>query len=122
MARYKFGSFRRSTPLVLPTSLHVEHCYGVHGKGFAHHPKPGWTIDVLLVNDERETVYERIVVGAGRPFIIPERADRKWRVLGWRMFDGSLPLGELEAVDPKIAQIQFLSPVWKDDEFDGSYF
>jgi len=32
-----------------------------------------------------------------------------WKTFGWRMGDGSLPLGEHDAVDPDLAQFEFLS-------------
>ena len=31
-----------------------------------------------------------------------------WKILGWRMADGSMPLGDYDAVDPDLAQFDYL--------------
>jgi hypothetical protein len=36
------------------------------------------------------------------------RGKKGWATLGWVMADGSLPLGELDAVDPALAQYHYL--------------
>jgi len=30
-----------------------------------------------------------------------------WRILGWRMADGSMPLGEYDEVNPELAQMDY---------------
>ena len=35
-------------------------------------------------------------------------ANSGWRILGWRMADGSMPLGDYDEVDPELAQIDYL--------------
>ena len=37
------------------------------------------------------------------------RLDAQWVRLGWVMTDGSLPLGELDEVDPDLAQFEYLA-------------
>jgi hypothetical protein len=107
--------FKVSKPLALPTSKHTVRCYATHGKGYAHLPPCHTDIDVLLLaaaDGELRWVlahyYER------HTWLCPEYAGRReWLGLGWRTIDGSLPLGELDTVDPALAQVQFLGNPFK---------
>ncbi len=36
------------------------------------------------------------------------RGKTEWAMLGWVMADGSLPFGELDRVDPEMAQVRYL--------------
>jgi len=109
--RYKSATLRFSKPLALPSSKRIERCYAKHGKAFAHSPPQGVAIELLLINACREI---RVVIGrcedthALMTDEIP-REGGNWKILGWRMVDGSKPLGEYDAVDPELAQFAFLS-------------
>lgn len=119
MGRYKSGTFQISKPLSLPTSKRVEACYSVHGKGFAKEPPVGAALDMLVV-DPRSLV-TRWVPGmyAGlHTWRCPGLADDStWLFLGWRVLDGSMPLGEYDRVDPEIAQLKYLRPPHSRDQF-----
>jgi len=34
--------------------------------------------------------------------------DEGWKILGWRMADETMPLGEYDATDPELAQFDYL--------------
>lgn len=108
--RFKSPTMRFGVPLSVPASLHVERCYGKHGKGYGGCPARGSNIELVLVNAERKiwTVdgyfpephkYVTDAVGLGGD---------GWKILGWRMADGSMPLGEYDAIDPELAQFDYL--------------
>ena len=108
--RFKTGTMRFGVPLSVPASLHVERCYGMHGKGYAGCPPRSSDLDLVLVNAERTL---RTVDG-----FYPEHhkfltdavglGGDGWKILGWRMSDGSLPLGEHDTIDPELAQFDYL--------------
>lgn len=89
--RFKTGTMRFGVPLSVPASLHVERCYGMHGKGYAGCPPRSSDLDLVLVNAERTL---RTVDG-----FYPEHhkfltdavglGGDGWKILGWRMSDGS---------------------------------
>lgn len=95
-----------SVPLAVPGSRRTERCYALHGK--ARDRDPGWNtqVELVLVDAERDV---RNVLGYHRT---PDRfvcdVEPGWRVLGWRMADGSLPFGDYDLVDPDLAQIDAL--------------
>jgi len=109
--RYKSATLQFGKPLALPSSKRIERCYAKHGKAFAHSPRQAVPIELLLINARREV---RLVVGhcehthALMTDEVPRDGD-KWKILGWRMVDGSMPLGDYDAVDPDLAQFEFLS-------------
>jgi len=107
--RFKSVTMKFGVPLSVPGSRQVERCYGMHGKGFAGSPEPGTAIDLLLINPLRQVWLA--------PGYFPERhsyrtdaveRDSGWRILGWRMADGSMPLGDHDDVDPELAQWDYL--------------
>ena len=90
--RFKSATMKFGVPLSVPGSLHIERCYGKHGKGYARTPPRYSAIELVLINEARQlwTVsgrhqetheYVTSVVGVDG-----------WRILGWRMADGSMPL------------------------------
>jgi hypothetical protein len=110
MGRYKSRTMRFGVPLSVPGSRYVEHCYGMHGKGYGHTPPRTSSIELILVNDQRQLwrvdgyfpeahKYVTDAVGLG---------GNGWKILGWRMADESMPLGEYDAVDPELAQFDYL--------------
>jgi hypothetical protein len=111
MARNRFNL---SKPLSLPTSKIVLHCYASHGKGFLGKPSPNVPIRILAINDKRQTRWEvgwmsdQVQTGLQCPALAHTMTE--WKCLGWVYADGSLPLGELDAVDPKLAQFDNLGP------------
>jgi len=109
--RYKSATLQFRKPLALPTSERIVHCYAKHGKAFANSPAEHAPIELVLINSRRDV---RVVAGhcehthALMTDEVPRDGD-KWKILGWRMVDGSMPLGEYDVVDPEIAQFEFLS-------------
>lgn len=108
--RLRSSTMRFGVPLSVPGSRHVERCYGKHGKGFGGCPPRRSNLELILLNAERMlwTVdghfpephkYVTDAVGPGGD---------GWKILGWRMADGSMPLGEYDAVDPELAQFDYL--------------
>ena len=107
--RFKSVTMKFGVPLAVRGSRRVERCYAMHGKGFAGSPQPGSAIDLLLINPLRQVWLA--------PGYFPEphtyRTDAvecgsDWRILGWRMADGSMPLGDHDDVDPELAQWDYL--------------
>jgi len=93
-------------PLAVPGSRRTERCYALHGK--ARGRDPGWNaqVELVLLDGERDV---RNVLGYHRaPGRFVCDVEPGWRVLGWRMADGSLPYGDYEQVDPELAQIDGL--------------
>jgi len=103
----KFG-----LPLALPASKRVFHCYASHGKGygFASGPKAyPCQVRILAVSAGHETRWEDSVYTNLHKWSCPALAGQnEWRRLGWIMADGSLPFGDLDAVDPDLAQFNYL--------------
>ena len=95
-----------NVPLAVPGSRRTERCYALHGK--ARDRDPGWNtqVELVLVDAERDV---RNVLGYHRT---PDRfvcdVEPGWRVLGWRMANGSMPYGDYDHVDPDLAQIDVL--------------
>jgi hypothetical protein len=108
--RFKSRTMRFGVPLSVPGSLRVERCYGKHGKGYGGCPPRASNLELVLVDAERRlwTVdgyfpephkYVTDAVGLN---------GEGWKILGWRMADGSMPLGDYDAVDPELAQFDYL--------------
>lgn len=78
-------------------------CYACQGKAYIFHPLAGEAASIILVNAEREV---RIVNGVGS-FLVSWACEvdvlGEWRVLGWIPPGGELRHGELESVDPDLA-------------------
>ena len=102
-------------PLALPSSRRVFECYASHGKayGFASGPRVHpCRVRILAVNRDRETRWEDSVYENVHQWRCQALVDQgEWRRLGWVMPDGSLPFGDLEAVDPDMAQFDYLPGV-----------
>ena len=98
----------------MPESKRVLHCYASHGKGygFASGPREyGCAVRILAVNSARQTRWEDGVYVESHRWSCPALAGMsEWRRLGWAMPDGSLPFDELDAVDPELAQFDYLPP------------
>lgn len=108
--RYKSSTMKFGVPLSVPGSRYVEHCYGSHGKGYGGSPPRNSVIELILLNAQRQLwrvegyfpephKYVTDAVGLGGD---------GWKLLGWRMADGSMPLGEYDALDPELAQLDHL--------------
>ena len=108
--RFKSRTMRFGVPLSVPGSRYVEHCYGKHGKGYGGCPPRGSELELVMINAQRQLwrvagffpephTYVTDAVGLGGD---------GWKILGWRMADGSMPLGEYDAVDPELAQFDYL--------------
>jgi hypothetical protein len=99
---------------MLPTSKRVFQCYASHGKGYgvASVIRP-WPckVRILAINAARETRWEDGVYEDLHRWNCPAlKGQKEWRRLGWAMPDGSLPFGELDTVDPELAQFDYLPP------------
>ena len=108
--RYKSSTMKFRVPLSVPGSRYVEHCYGMHGKGYAHAPPRSSSIELILINHQRQLwrvegffpephTYVTDALGIG---------GEGWKILGWRMTDDSMPHGDYDAVDPELAQFDHL--------------
>lgn len=108
--RFTTSTMKFGVPLSVPGSRYVEHCYGKHGKGYGGVPLHDSAIELILINAQRQLwtvegyfpephAYLTDAVGTGGD---------GWKILGWRMADGSMPLGDYDAVDPELAQFDYL--------------
>ena len=50
--RYKSRTMQFGKPLALPSSVRVERCYAIHGKGYGH-PPPLGELELVLINAAR---------------------------------------------------------------------
>jgi len=100
--------FRKS--LSTPESKRIFQCYATHGKGYGHDPSiSGTDIRILLVNAARAVLWADARFDGRNYHCEAARLDAQWKRLGWVMVDGSLPLGELDAVNPDLAQFDYLA-------------
>jgi len=108
--RFKSPTMKFGVPLSVPGSRYVEHCYGMHGKGYGHTPPRNSDIVLILINAQRQIwrvdayfpgphKYVTDAVGLGGD---------GWKILGWKMTDGTMPLGDYDEVDPDLAQFDYL--------------
>jgi len=81
----------------------------MHGAGYARGPAEGAAIDLVLINGLRQ-LWTALGTHPRRHVFRTDAVGRNdgWRMLGWRMADGSMPLGEYDAVDPELAQFDYL--------------
>ena len=85
------------------------HCYPGDRSARVYTPPYNSDIRILAVSSKCETRWEDGYFDWTREWCCPALAsDPKWRQLGWVMADGSLPLGELQKVDPAMAQFSRL--------------
>jgi len=112
MGRYKSRTMRFGLPLALADSKRVFYCYASHGKGYGFASGPRTcpcAVRILAVNSARETRWEDGVYVSPHRWSCPAFSGKdEWRRLGWIMADGSLPFGELDVVDPELAQFEYL--------------
>ena len=91
-------------PLAGPFSKVVYHCYASHGKGFGGVPPWGAKTRSLCINlKTREVKWADSCYTSSGEYQCDEMRGPLgcgWARLGWIMADGSLPLGELDVVDP----------------------
>lgn len=96
-----------AVPLSVPGSRRVERCYAMPGKGSRIHAEA--RVELVLVDEERDVWNVLGVHHAASRFsssAVP--TDASWRVLGWRMADGSMPFGDYDLVDPDLAMFERL--------------
>jgi hypothetical protein len=111
------GGYKFYQALTSPTSTRVFYCYAMHGKGYgaASAPKPSIEpvgVRILALNRARETWWEDGAHVIMQGWSCPALAGLDdWRLLGWTMPDCSLLFGELDAVDPELAQFEYLPDV-----------
>jgi hypothetical protein len=98
-------------PLSTPASKVVYRCYATHGKGFGKNPPWGAAIRILVINGKREVHWHEGRFGKRDAQYECDtlRDQTEWKRLGWVMADGSLPHGELDAVDPELTQLDYLA-------------
>lgn len=105
----KFG-----VPLATPESRRVFHCYASHGKAYGRADPRPWpcSVRILCINSARETRWEVGIYEDLHEWRCPALVgDGNWRRLGWLPIDSSLPFGDLDAVDPDLAQFDYLPGV-----------
>jgi hypothetical protein len=111
MGRYKSSDrMKFGLPLATAESKQVFHCYATHGKAYGR-AIPNFAADVriVVINAARQAHWDDATFDPYKRFQCAVLSDpRDWRLLGWAMADGSLPFGELEPVDPLLAQFNFL--------------
>jgi hypothetical protein len=100
---------RFGVPLSVAGSRYVEHCYGSHGKGYSGTPPRSSAIELILLNAQRQLWFVDGYFPEPHKYLTDAAApDAGWRILGWRMADGSMPLGDYDAIDPELAQFDYL--------------
>lgn len=108
--RFKSPTMKFGVPLSVPSSRYVERCYGQHGKGYAGCPPRRANLELVLIDADRRLwtvdaffpepyTYVTDAVGLGGD---------GWKILGWRMADGTMPLGDYDEIDPDLAQFDYL--------------
>jgi hypothetical protein len=101
--------FQFNKPLSMLDSKVVYRCYATHGKGYGGCPPFNSPIRILCLSASGEVLW---VDGFYHPIdrftCDAMRGKKGWATLGWVMADGSFPLGELDAVDPALAQYGYL--------------
>jgi hypothetical protein len=107
--RYKSRTMKFGVPLSLPGSRYIEHCYAAPGKGYDGTPPSNSAIELVLVNAQRELWRVEGRYPEPHKYLTDATThDSGWRILGWRMADGSVPFGDYDAVDPDLAQFDYL--------------
>ncbi len=108
--RRSSSGFNFHAALSTPDSKVVYHCYSSHGRVYAQTPPWGSKIQVLCMNmTTREVkIVDGLFTEDGEWHCDEMRGQKDWARLGWTMADGSLPLGELDIVDPALTQVGYL--------------
>jgi len=111
MGRYKSSDrMKFGLPLATAEAKQVFHCHSTHGKAYGR-AIPNFTtaVRIVVINAAREAHWEDATFDPYKRFRCAALdPPRDWKLLGGAMADGSLPFGELDAVDPLIAQYDFL--------------
>lgn len=96
-------------PLAVPGSRRIERCYAMQGKGGGETPARNARVELVLVDDTRD-VWNVLGFHPESHRFMSDALDPEsdWRILGWRMADGSRPLGDYDVVDPDLAQLERL--------------
>lgn len=89
--------------LSTPESKRVVRCYAIEGAAYIHHPMHGERCTIILLNEAREILIVRQSASFGGWYDSDEVPLGDWRVLGWIPAGGELRHGELDAVDPDLA-------------------
>src|SRR5665213_2520220 len=100
--------WRKPPPHVLstPDSVHTIDCYAAQGKGATFNPISSTHCELVLINAD----WQVMIVPGYAPANWQLQTDAValgsgWLVLGWRPLDGTLPFGELDRVDPLLADL-----------------
>jgi hypothetical protein len=103
--------WRKPPPHILstPESVRTVACYAAQGKGEYRAPLATTRFHLVLIDPSREV----LIVPGYAPHQWTFHTDAiengsAWLVLGWRPPDGSLPHGDLDLVDPDLADLKKL--------------
>jgi hypothetical protein len=111
--------FQFNKPLSMPDSRVVFRCYATHGKGYGGCPPFNSIIRILCLSASGEVLWaDGFYHPLDRFTCDSMRGVKGWAMLGWVMSEQSLPLGELDRVDPALAQYDYLPLI---DERDCSF-
>jgi hypothetical protein len=117
--RFKSHTFQFRKPLATPESKIVYQCYATHGKGYGGSPPFNTSVHILCLSKTGEVKWTDGFYSSINGFECNAmRGVKGWAMLGWVMSDQSLPLGELDRVDPALAQYSYLPLV---DDRDCSF-
>ena len=106
--RYAYG-YEFNKPLSGPQSKTVIRCYASHGIGYGKDAPPNSAIRLVAINAAREVRWVDAFYCALKGYVCEEMTGaRDWRRLGYVLADGSQPHGEMDAVDPQMAQFEYL--------------
>lgn len=84
----------------------------MHGKAAAHQAPHDQPVLLALINEARAIRWEdgQLESWASHGYTCAATTlGDSWKVLGWVMADGSLPMGELDSIDPDLAQFRWLT-------------
>lgn len=110
MASRRSPRWKAPPPKILatPESQRCIRCYATQGKAYIFHPGYSGRSTLVLINLEREVRYATRSDTADGWYCSDDVALGTWRVLGWIPCEGRLPHGDLEDVDPDLADFDSL--------------
>lgn len=94
--------------LATPESKRVVRCYATQGKAYTFHPTIAGACRIILVNEVRDVLFVTRDDRTSEPYCSNEVPLGDWFVLGRLPRNGELPHGELDDVDPELAEIEKL--------------